>query len=171
MYDHQFQAGVPYFLQWAGPIEAYEQLAIERKLPAFQDPFGLLHTGDDFGNSLEETLCGLPQSAAVAGEDQLSGRYSDWHRVRDHAAGATAAQIPMFLVHGVNDNAARVDAMQWFTNRGAAPATSCGSASGITASAAVRTAAPTSGRRRCTRGSTVTSPAAPSTPGPPSRSS
>jgi uncharacterized protein len=33
MYQHQFQAGVPYFLQWAGPIEAYEQLAIERKLP------------------------------------------------------------------------------------------------------------------------------------------
>ncbi len=117
MYDHQFQHGVPYFLQWAGPIEAYEQLAIERKLPAFEDPFGLIHAGDDFGNSLEETLCGLPQSAAVAGEDQLSGRYSDWHRVRDHAAGATAAQIPMFLVHGVNDDAARVDAMQWFTDR------------------------------------------------------
>jgi uncharacterized protein len=117
MYDHQFQHGVPYYLQWAGPIEAYEQLALERKLPAFQDPFGLLHTGDDFGNSLEETGCGLPQSAAVAGEDQLSGRYADWHLVRDHAAGATDAEIPVFLVHGVNDNAARVDAMQWFTNR------------------------------------------------------
>ena len=26
---HQFQAGVPYFLQWAGPIEAYEQIARE----------------------------------------------------------------------------------------------------------------------------------------------
>ena len=117
MYDHQFQHGVPYFLQWAGPIEAYEQLALERKLPAFQDPFGLLHTGDDFGNSLEDTGCGLPQSAAVAGEDQLSGRYADWHLARDHAAEATKAQIPVFLVHGVNDNAARVDAMQWFTNR------------------------------------------------------
>ena len=118
MYDHQFQDGVPYYLQWAGPIEAYEQLAIERKLPAFQDPFGLVHSGDDFGNSLEDTACGLPQSAAVAGEDQLSGRYSDWHRVRDHAAGATAAQIPVFVVHGVNDNAARAAAMQWFTDRG-----------------------------------------------------
>ena len=117
MYDHQFQHGVPYFLQWAGPIEAYEQLALERKLPAFEDPFGLLHTGDDFGNSPEDTGCGLPQSAAVAGEDQLSGRYADWHLVRDHRAGATAAQIPVFLVHGVNDNAARVDAMQWFTDR------------------------------------------------------
>ena len=45
MYQHQFQAGVPYFLQWAGPIEAYEQIAIERKLPG----------GDDFGNNLEDT--------------------------------------------------------------------------------------------------------------------
>jgi predicted acyl esterase len=117
MYDHQFQHGVPYYLQWAGPIEAYEQLALERKLPTVEDPFGLLHTGDDFGNSIEETGCGLPQSALVAGEDQLSGRYSDWHLVRDHAAGATAAPIPVFLVHGVNDNAARVDSMQWFTDR------------------------------------------------------
>jgi len=118
MYDHQFQEGVPYYLQWAGPIEAYEQLALERKLPAFQDPFGLIHSGDDFGNSPEDTACGLPQSAAVAGEDQLSGRYSDWHRARDWAAGATAAQIPVFVVHGVNDNAARPAAMQWFTDRG-----------------------------------------------------
>jgi putative CocE/NonD family hydrolase len=117
MYDHQFQAGVPYFLQWAGTIEAYEQLALERKLPQVEDPFGLLHTGDDFGNSMEETGCGLPQSSAVAGEDQLSGRYADWHLVRDHDAGATGANIPVFLVHGVNDDAARVISMQWFTDR------------------------------------------------------
>ena len=109
MYDHQFQAGVPYFLQWAGPIEAYEQIAIERKLPpGLSDPFGLTHPGDDFGNSPEETGCGLPQSAAVAGEDQLSGRYAAWHEARDWQDGATNADIPVFLVHGVNDNAARV---------------------------------------------------------------
>ena len=108
MYEHQFQAGVPYFLQWAGPIEAYEQIAIERKLPG----------GDDFGNNLEDTGCGLPNSAAVAGEDQLSGRYSDWHLARDWDKGATEADIPVFLVHGVNDNAARVAAMEWFTERG-----------------------------------------------------
>jgi len=108
MYHHQFQGGVPYFLQWAGPIEAYEQIAIERKLPG----------GDDFGNNMEDTGCGLPNSAAVAGEDQLSGRYSDWHLVRDWEQGATNADIPVFLVHGVNDNAARVQAMDWFTRRG-----------------------------------------------------
>jgi uncharacterized protein len=108
MYHHQFQAGVPYFLQWAGPIEAYEQIAIERKLPG----------GDDFGNNLEDTACGLPNSAAVAGEDQFSGRYADWHLARDWEKGATEADIPVFLVHGVNDNAARVAAMEWFTRRG-----------------------------------------------------
>ena len=32
--------------------------------------------------------------------------------------GATAADIPVFLVHGVNDNAARVAALEWFTRRG-----------------------------------------------------
>jgi predicted acyl esterase len=121
MYDHQFQAGVPYFLQWAGPIEAYEQLALERKMPPLPpDPFGLnlVNTGDDFGNNMEDTGCGLVNSAAVAGADQLSGRYADWHLVRDHDRGATDWSGPVFLVHGVNDNAARVSSMQWFTDRG-----------------------------------------------------
>ncbi|MGH3737215.1 MAG: CocE/NonD family hydrolase [Micromonosporaceae bacterium] len=109
MYDHQFQGGVPYFLQWAGPMEAYEQIALERHLP----------TGEDFGNHVEDTGCGLPNSSLVAGEDQLSGRYSTpWHRDRDWTAAATAADIPVFMVHGVNDNAARVPGMDWFTARG-----------------------------------------------------
>ncbi|HEX2054384.1 MAG TPA: hypothetical protein VHJ78_11755, partial [Actinomycetota bacterium] len=43
MYDHQFQGGVPYFLQWAGPMEAYEQIALERSLP----------TGENFGKNVE----------------------------------------------------------------------------------------------------------------------
>jgi predicted acyl esterase len=108
MYHHQFQDGVPYFLQWAGPIEAYEQIAIERKLPG----------GDDFGHSMEDTGCGLPNSAAVAGPSQTSGKYSDWHLARDHEAGATGWNGKVFAVHGVNDNAARVQALDWFTRRG-----------------------------------------------------
>jgi uncharacterized protein len=107
MYHHQFQAGVPFFLQWAGPIEAYEQLAIERKLPG----------GDDFGNNMQETGCGLPNSSATAGESQLSGAYSAWHAQRDHEEGVTTAPIPIFLVHGVNDNAARITAADWFNTR------------------------------------------------------
>ncbi len=107
MYHHQFQAGVPFFLQYVGPIEAYEQLAIERKLPG----------GDDFGNNMQETGCGLPSSAATAGEEQLSGAYSAWHAQRDHEEGVITAPIPIFLVHGVNDNAARITAADWFNTR------------------------------------------------------
>ncbi len=117
MYDHQFQGGVPYFLQYVGPIEAYEQLAIERKLPPFSDPSGQTHTGDDFGNSMEETGCGLPNSALIAGEDQLSGRYSAWHEQRDWSDGAAKTDATVFAVHGVNDNAARVTALDWFMDR------------------------------------------------------
>ena len=108
MYDHQFQAGVPYFLQWAGPMFAYEQIALQRHLPG----------GETFGKNVEDTGCGLPNSSLVSGEDQLSGRYADWHAQRDWAAAATKADIPVFMVHGVNDDAARVTGMQWFTERG-----------------------------------------------------
>ncbi|HEX2052484.1 MAG TPA: CocE/NonD family hydrolase [Actinomycetota bacterium] len=108
MYDHQFQAGVPFFLQWAGPMEAYEQIALERHLPG----------GESFGRNVEDTGCGLPNSSLVAGEDQLSGRYAPWHAEREWSAAATAAPIPVFMVHGVNDNAARVTGMEWFTKRG-----------------------------------------------------
>ena len=120
MYDHQFQAGVPYFLQWVGPMEAYEELALQRKLPPFEDPIGLGlgEFGDDFGNNPEDTGCGLPQSSLVAGEDQLSGRYAPWHADRDWRDAATRSRIPIFMVHGVNDDAARVDSIQWFTARG-----------------------------------------------------
>ncbi|MFD2093307.1 CocE/NonD family hydrolase [Blastococcus deserti] len=107
MYDHQFQAGVPYFLQWAGPMEAYEQIALERDLPG----------GEHAGQKPEETGCGLPNSSLTAGEAQLSGQYTAWHGERDWRAGATAADIPVFMVHGVNDNAARVAGMDWFTQR------------------------------------------------------
>ena len=107
MYDHQFQAGVPYFLQWAGPMEAYEQIALERDLPG----------GEHFGDKPEETGCGLPNSSLTAGEAQLSGQYTAWHGERDWREAATAADIPVFMVHGVNDNAARVAGMEWFTKR------------------------------------------------------
>lgn len=108
MYDHQFQAGVPYFLQWVGPMFAYEQLALERHLPG----------GESFGKNQEDTGCGLPSSSLTAGEAQLSGEYTHWHAERDWTAEATKADLPVFMVHGVNDNAARVAGMEWFTDRG-----------------------------------------------------
>lgn len=123
MYDHQFQGGVPFWLQWAGPQWSYQMLAIDRKTPSAipQSPLGGTR-GDDVGanglpNNPQDTGCGLPSSALVSGEDQLSGRYAPWHAARDWRAGATGANIPMFLVHGVNDNAARITAADWFIER------------------------------------------------------
>ena len=118
MYHHQFQAGVPYFLQWTGVQWSYLYLSAARKLPPVgRDPVQNADTGDDFGNSPEDTGCGAPNSALVAGEDQFSGRYDDWHLERDWNRGARKADIPVFAVHGVNDNAARVGALEWFFGR------------------------------------------------------
>src|SRR3954451_16916024 len=107
MYDHQFQAGVPFYGQWLGPMFGYEQLAVERKLPG----------GDDFPNHMEETACGATTSSLVSGEDELSGRYSQWDAARDWPSGATAAGIPVFAIHSVNDDAVRASALDWFTRR------------------------------------------------------
>ena len=107
MYHHEFQNGVPYSLQWAGPVVAYEQLAIERHLPGEDNP----------GGDMEYFGCGATQSAAVTGEAYTSGEYVEWHKERDFRKGATKAKIPVFIVHGVNDNAARIAAIDWFVDR------------------------------------------------------
>jgi predicted acyl esterase len=107
MYHHEFQNGVPYYLQWAGPLFAYEQLAIQRHLPG----------GDHPGQDMQYFGCGATQSAAVTGESYVSGAEEDWHRERDFRKGATRAKIPTFVVHGVHDNAARIAAIDWFNVR------------------------------------------------------
>jgi predicted acyl esterase len=113
MYHHEFQNGVPYYLQWAGPLFAYEELAINRHLPgALGDAYG-----DNFGNDMQYFGCGATQSAAVTGEAYFSGAETDWHHERDWRKGATKADIPVFMVHGVNDNAARIPAIDWFNAR------------------------------------------------------
>ena len=118
MYHHQFQAGVPYMLQWTGVQWSYNYLSVIRKLPPVgNEPVQNANTGDDFGNNTEDTGCGAPDSALTAGEAQLSGQYVDWHLARDWSDGATKANIPVFAVHGVNDNAARVGALDWFFER------------------------------------------------------
>ena len=111
MYHHEFQLGVPYNLQWAGPLFAYEQLAVERHLPG----------EDNEGEDMTYFGCGATQSAAVTGEAYMSGAEVEWHRERDFRKGATNSDIPMFLVHGINDNAARIAATDWFINRGGRP--------------------------------------------------
>ena len=105
MYHHEFQYGVPYSLQWAGPLVAYEQLAIER------------YAGDSQGRNLTYAGCGMTSSAGTTGEAYFSGAGTDWHRDRDFRKGATASRIPMFAVHGIFDGAARVAALDWFHSR------------------------------------------------------
>ena len=123
MYHHEFQIGVPYNLQWAGPLVAYEGLAISRHLPPGTPPIPVVGgpPGDNFGNDMQYFGCGATQSAAVTGEAYMSGAEVEWHRERDYRKGATKADIPMFLVHGINDNAARIMATDWFIDRGGRP--------------------------------------------------
>lgn len=117
MYHHEFQNGVPYYLQWAGPLFAYEQLAMNRYLPpGISDPLGG-PWGDNFGEDPQWFGCGWTQSAAVTGEAYTSGAEVDWHRERDWRKAATKADIPVFLIHGVHDNAARIPSIDWFTDR------------------------------------------------------
>ena len=122
MYDHQFQKGVPWNLQYIGPMVAYEALALNRDLPS-QVPMQVVPSvGSPAGDNFDEngpnpqTGCGLQHSAAISGTGQLTGQYELWHAKRDHRAGAAEADIPIFLIHGVNDNAARIPAAEWFLN-------------------------------------------------------
>jgi predicted acyl esterase len=117
MYDHQFQAGVPYFAQWVGPMEAYEELAINRHLPGAIPPLAAGRYGDNFGNDMQYFGCGLPQSSLVAGEAQLSGQYVKWHQERDFRKHAAAAPVPVFVTHGTYDQAARIASLDWFNRR------------------------------------------------------
>jgi predicted acyl esterase len=122
MYHHEFQYGVPYFLQWAGPLFAYPLLSTDRHLPpGATDPASGGKTGDNFGNDPQYIGCGWQASVATTGEAYFSGAETDWHRERDFRKGATKSKIPMFLVHGVNDNAARIAGIDWFNARGGRP--------------------------------------------------
>ena len=105
MYHHEFQDGVPYYLQWAGPLAAYEALTIQR------------YAGDSQGQNLTYAGCGMTSSAGTTGEAYFSGAGTDWHRERDFRKPATAAKIPVFAVHGIFDDAARVAALDWFNVR------------------------------------------------------
>lgn len=121
MYHHEFQLGVPYNLQWAGPLFAYELLAMQRYYPpGTPNPLGG-GSGDNFGGDPQGAACGWQNSAVVTGEAYFSGAETQWHRDRDYRKGVTKSDIPMFLVHGINDNAARIAATDWFIARNGRP--------------------------------------------------
>ena len=121
MYDHQFQKGVPWLLQWVGPQAAYPWLSTSRHLPPGTPDFAFgSTTGDYFGEEPQSAACGWQSSALTAGHGQVTGQYQEWHAERDWREAATDIDIPVFMVHGVKDNAARIPAADWlFADRGA----------------------------------------------------
>jgi hypothetical protein len=56
----------------------------------------------------------MQNSSLTAGSGQVTGQYEGWHAARDSSEEAAAADIPIFMVHGVNDNAARIPGAEWF---------------------------------------------------------
>jgi predicted acyl esterase len=126
MYDHQYQAGVPWSMQWIGPVIGYQGLAVARALPpdlpAQADPvlnqaLGTTNTGDNFGNDPHEAACGAQNNALLTNESMASGQYVQYHRDRDWREGAKDFDGSVFVVHGANDEAARIAAMEWFYGR------------------------------------------------------
>src|SRR5687768_16454468 len=86
MYSHQFQMGVPYNLQWVGPMAAYEGLALSRDLPPGLPPVPVVGgpTGDNWTVPPNpQTGCGMQNSALTAGSGQATGQYELWHAKRD----------------------------------------------------------------------------------------
>ena len=118
IYDHQWQLGVPYNAQYLGPIEAYQQLALQRELPLKIDlPNGLGKTGEHFGKDLPGIACGLQDTALSSGE-QLAGVNTPWHRLRDATKAASEWDGSAFVIHGENDQAARIANLHWLYERG-----------------------------------------------------
>ncbi|HEX4364606.1 MAG TPA: CocE/NonD family hydrolase [Solirubrobacteraceae bacterium] len=119
VYDHQWQDGVPYNAQYLGPIEAYQQLSLQRELPFkinLPDDMGM--TGEHFGKDVPQIGCGLKDSSLSSGE-QLSGVNTAWHQARDASAAAAAFPGSVFVIHGENDQAARISNLHWLYARGA----------------------------------------------------
>jgi predicted acyl esterase len=120
MYDHQWQLGVPYNAQYLGPIEAYQQLALQRELPlALPLSLPLVDggAGEHFGRDLTQIGCGLTGSSLSSGE-QLAGVNTAWHRQRDATQAAAAFKGSAFVIHGENDQAARIANLHWLYERG-----------------------------------------------------
>ncbi|MDQ3957716.1 MAG: CocE/NonD family hydrolase [Actinomycetota bacterium] len=118
MYGHEYQQGVPYADSFVGPTGAYQALSAIRHLPPMPLEDGPVQTGDAFGQRLEYAGCEWASSTAVnENAGYLSGVETAWHRQRDHNAGARAARIPVFAVHGVNDGAVRSIEMDWLYER------------------------------------------------------
>jgi uncharacterized protein len=106
-YDHQFQHGVAYAGQYLGLPVAYNLLAMERHFPG----------GDNFGNDMQYFGCSWTTTSLQEGHRQVTGEMGPFHAARDHTAGATAWDGPVFMIQGVYDRAVRPPALPWFNAR------------------------------------------------------
>ena len=117
MYDHQFQHGVPYFLQYAGPIAAYPALTSTRYAGGLPAVTYYLSGGErplPPSQQYAYAHCQGLQSAATAGSGQVTGQYEQWHAERDVRNELVATDVPLFLVHGVDDHQIRTPAAEWY---------------------------------------------------------
>ncbi|HVE62385.1 MAG TPA: CocE/NonD family hydrolase [Mycobacteriales bacterium] len=104
MYDHQFQNGVPYFLQWAG-ASIYEVFSVYRFA---RSPTGM---------GVAAPFCGAPTSSPLyEGEAYTSGARHPWHDAHDWS-DASRSRVPVFLIHGDADFSIRINAIDWFNHR------------------------------------------------------
>jgi predicted acyl esterase len=118
IYDHQWQLGVPYNAQYLGPIEAYQQLALQRELPVkVQLPVLGGMTGEHAGKDVFQIGCGLKDSALFS-SDQLAGLNTAYHTQRDATKAAADFPGSVFVIHGENDQAARIANLHWLYDRG-----------------------------------------------------
>ncbi|HEX2058074.1 MAG TPA: CocE/NonD family hydrolase [Actinomycetota bacterium] len=118
MYGHEYQQGVPFSDMFVGPTAAYQALATIRHLPPPPVEGLPVGWGDAFGQRVEYAGCEWASSTVVnENVGYLSGVESPWHRARDHNAGAIAAPIPIFAVHGLYDGAIGPIEMDWLYER------------------------------------------------------
>jgi uncharacterized protein len=87
---------------------------MERHLP-FRVVGG--YDGDNFGNDMQYFGCGWTTTSFQEGHRQVTGEMGPFHAARDHTRGATANDIPVFMVQGVYDRAVRPPALDWFNQR------------------------------------------------------
>jgi predicted acyl esterase len=120
MYDHQFQHGVPYFLQYAGPIAGYPALTSTRYAGGVTGVSYFLFGGEGTVPPSQQYAyahCAGLQSAATAGAGQVTGQYEQWHADRDVRDEVATADIPLFMVHGIDDHQIRMPAAEWYFDR------------------------------------------------------
>ena len=141
IYDHQFQAGVAWNPQLRRPDLGYPGLPPLRTSRRHDIQSAVRPTGDNFGDDRpQDTGCQFTQHRAQRRPAAAAGTETAWHPARDAMKEAVAwpgrvwlctastttprASLPRLVPHA----------------HGQAPATSSGSASGITASAAAQPA-------------------------------